>query len=156
MRGVALLALAKGSKIFSEFRDELHSGVLLNFLEIENETLKEFGVASALGADCLSEIETTALIANCLDAPLEARKYALYVLGSVMSVDFDRQGLRLGVRAIRSASHSTDAGERAEAARAAKSLLRYTEGGDEINTILVEILKSLSTDISHYVRRCCV
>ncbi|MEA5114880.1 MAG: hypothetical protein VB050_12725 [Geobacteraceae bacterium] len=155
LRGVALLALARGSKIYSEFSAELHSGLLLNFLEIENDKLKEFGVASALGADCLSELEITALIANCLDAPLKARKYALYVLGSVMSVDFDRQGLRLGVRAIRSASHSTDAGERAEAARAAKSLLRYTDGEDEIRTRLTEILKNLSNDISHYVRSCC-
>ena len=154
LRGVALLAVACGSRIHPAFSTELHSGVLLDFLETDNDKLKEFGVASAFEADYLSESETTALIANCLDAPLEARKYALYVLGSVMSVDFDRQSLRLGVRAIRSASHSTNVGERVEAARAAKSLLRYTDGEGEIKIRLTEILKYLSSDISFSVRNC--
>lgn len=154
LRGIALLAVARGSKIHPAFSAELHSGVLQDFLEVENDKLKEFGTASALDADYLSESETTALIANCLDAPLKVRKYALYVLGSVMLVNLDRQSFRLGVRAIRSASHSTDVGERVEAARAAKSLLKYTESEDEINVRLVEILKYLSSDISYSVRNC--
>lgn len=154
LRGIALRALAHGSKIHPAFSAELHSGVLLNLLEIDNETLRWFAVASAQDADWLSESETTALIANGFDASPVVRKCVFQVLGSAVSVNLDQQGLRLGVRAIKRAADSTDSGERAEAARAAKIFLKHVAGDYEMKERLAETLKYLSSDISHYVRNC--
>lgn len=154
LRGIALLTLARGSNVHPAFSAQLHSGLLLGLLEIDNEKLRWFAVASARDADWLTESETTALIASGLDGSPEVRKLVLRGLGSVMSVNLDRQGLRLGVWAIRCASDSAEAEERAVAAKAAKNFLRHAANDEEIKERIVAILKLLSGDISHYVRNC--
>ena len=151
---IAGVTLAYGSIFHSEFRTELHSGVLLGLLEAEHEKLRKYGVAASLEAESLTESETTALITNCFDSSSEVRKYALYALGSVLSLALDRQGLLLAVRAIKNASNSIDANERAEASRAAKSLLRQATDDGEIETRLKNILNDLTGDISWWVRNC--
>ncbi len=151
---IAGLTLAHGSKFHSEFRTELHSGVLLELLEAENEKIRKYGVSAALEADCLTESETTSLITNCFDSSPAVRKRALYALGTLQTLGLDRQGLLLGVRAIKNASSSTDANERAEAARAARALLKHTMVDGEIVTRLKNILNDLSSDASWWVRNC--
>ncbi len=151
---IAGVTLAYGSKFHSEFRTELHSGVLLELLEADYEKLRKYGVAASLEAESLTESETTALITNCFDSSSEVRKYALYALGSVLSLELDRQGILLALRAIKNASNSMDLNERAEAARAAKSLLRQATVEEEIKARLISILSELSGDISWWVRNC--
>jgi hypothetical protein len=154
LQGIALLTLARGSREHPVFSTELHSGLLQYLLEIDNQTLRRYAVVSAQHADRLSEIEITALIASGLDGTSDVRKLVLHGLASVMSISFDQLSLRLGLRIIRIASVSADAEERAEAARAAKALLKYVTDNNEIKEQLSTTLKLLSDDISYYVRKC--
>ena len=154
LRGIALLTLTDGSKVHHTFSSKLHSGLLLNFLEVDNEKLRRFGVLSAQTADSLSESEVTALITSSFDRSPEVRKLAFQGLASVMSVNMDQQSLRLGVQAVRRASDSGDAEERAAAAKAANVFLKYAANDNEIRGRLTAILNLLSGDVSHYVRSC--
>jgi hypothetical protein len=154
LRGVALMTLAHGAIKHSAFSEGLHSGLLLTLLEIDDEKLREYGVASARDADRLSDSEMTALIASGLDRSPKVRKLVLNGLASVVSANLDWQGLRLGVQVIRSGADSADAEERAASAKAAKTFFKHAESDKEIKERLANILKTLAGDISHYVRNC--
>ena len=154
LRGIALLTLARGAKKHSAFSEDLHSGLLLNLLEKDDEKLRYFGVASARVADRLSDSEMTALVACGFDRSPEVRKLVLNGLASVVPANLNRQGLQLGVQVIRSSAESEHAVERAETAKAAKALLRHATIDEEMKERLAKIVKTLSGDISHYVRTC--
>ena len=154
LRGIALMTLSHGSKIAPAFSEELHSGVLMDFMEMDDERLRWFGVEAAKHANLLTESEATALIASSLDGSSKVRQLVLQGLATLKSVNLDRQGLRLGVRAIRNASVSASAEERFAAAKAAKAFFRHPAIDKKMKEQLVAILKVLSDDISYYVRNC--
>jgi hypothetical protein len=154
LRGIALITLANGSKAHSTWSAQLHSGILQEFLELDNDDVRWFGVVAACAADRLSEGETMALIASTLDGSSKVRKHVLHRMSQVESIVFDRQGLRLAIRAVSRASDSSDAEERAGAARGAKALLKHVNLDDDMRTRLTTILNGLHTDISYFVRQC--